>query len=163
MSASVQTYHDMHIVYHQLSHKQFDDLYKKTRSKFGAHLSEMKQVARNLVKLRKEKIATALVADQNPAPESAIWVDFLSRKTAFFPGPDKIASKFKQPAYYVHVTKPKRGHYQLLPILIPDDTENLIQEYASRLEKDIIEAPEYWLWSHRRWKHKFEDYNSETT
>lgn len=158
-SASIQTYHKMHIVYHELSNAHFDQLYKKTRSKFGAHLSEMKQVARNLIKLRNEKIATALVADQNPHPDSAVWVDFLHRKTAFFPGPEKIAQKFNQPVYYVHVTKIKRGYYQLLPVLIPDGEKNLIQEYASRLEKDILKKPEYWLWSHRRWKHKFEDYH----
>jgi KDO2-lipid IV(A) lauroyltransferase len=30
----------------------------------------------------------------------------------------------------------------------------IIQMYVSALEKEIIAAPEYWLWSHKRWKHK---------
>ncbi|HET6990868.1 MAG TPA: lipid A biosynthesis acyltransferase, partial [Bacteroidia bacterium] len=30
-----------------------------------------------------------------------------------------------------------------------------ITEKVTRLlEKDIIAQPEYWLWSHKRWKHK---------
>jgi KDO2-lipid IV(A) lauroyltransferase len=32
--------------------------------------------------------------------------------------------------------------------------EDLIKSYFAKLERDIKELPEYWLWSHKRWKHK---------
>ena len=31
----------------------------------------------------------------------------------------------------------------------------LVQE-RKRIEKDIINLPQYWLWTHKRWKHKKE-------
>jgi KDO2-lipid IV(A) lauroyltransferase len=30
----------------------------------------------------------------------------------------------------------------------------ITQAYMKKLEQDIIDAPEFWLWSHRRWKRK---------
>ena len=36
-----------------------------------------------------------------------------------------------------------------------ETTEGFIMEkHASLLENDIIKNPEYWLWTHKRWKHK---------
>jgi len=159
LAGCLQDGHQIHTVYHQLSNPYFDKLFIKSRSRFGAKLSEMKKVARNLVQLRNETIATTLVADQNPKPEQAIWVDFLNRKTAFFAGPSRIAEKFGHQVYYINIKKLKRGYYEAIPTKLNHDQKNIVQSYAIQLEKNIKQAPEYWLWSHRRWKHKYEDFN----
>ena len=31
-------------------------------------------------------------------------------------------------------------------------------DYARRLEATIQRAPQYWLWSHNRWKRTYEEY-----
>ncbi|MFT4545839.1 MAG: KDO2-lipid IV(A) lauroyltransferase, partial [Bacteroidia bacterium] len=30
----------------------------------------------------------------------------------------------------------------------------ITEDFTKRLEQDIINQPQYWLWSHKRWKHK---------
>jgi Kdo2-lipid IVA lauroyltransferase/acyltransferase len=157
----------IHIVYHQLSNPDFDKLMYNTRSRFGAYLSRMEDTLRSMVKQRSEIVATCLVADQNPSPENAYWIDFLNRKTAFFRGPFKLAHKFKQPCYYASIKKVSRGKYHSELVLLGDKDQELTEDelmhrYVELLEKDIREHPEFWLWSHRRWKHKYEDYAEKT-
>ena len=153
----------LHIVYHQLSNPEFDKLMYKTRSRFGAELSKMEDTLRSMIRLRNVPHTTCLVADQNPPPENAYWIDFLNRKTAFFRGPFKLAHKFKQPCYYLGMEKVKRGYYKMKPVLITSKDremteDELMEAYVRALENDIKANPAYWLWSHRRWKHKYEDY-----
>jgi KDO2-lipid IV(A) lauroyltransferase len=60
---------------------------------------------------------------------------------------------------YVSVKKIKRGYYNIFAETIveePDKTTDgeISEIHTRRLEKDIVEQPETWLWSHRRWKYK---------
>jgi len=53
----------------------------------------------------------------------------------------------------------KRGFYELTPELLFNDPTStaegeILETFTKRLEKDIIDDPVIWLWSHRRWKHK---------
>jgi len=46
--------------------------------------------------------------------------------------------------------------------LITDDPANethgkITEDFTKKLEQDIINKPQYWLWSHKRWKHKKEE------
>jgi KDO2-lipid IV(A) lauroyltransferase len=166
MASSAITPFKIHIVYHTLSNEYFDLLMQKTRSKFGAILSPMEQTIRTLIKHKDQAVATCLVADQNPVPETAYWADFLGRKTAFFKGPAKIAQKLNMPLYYVSVTKSKRGFYELNPMLLvknPNEysEEEIMDKYIQKLEEDIEKTPHLWLWSHRRWKHSFEKHEAK--
>jgi KDO2-lipid IV(A) lauroyltransferase len=60
---------------------------------------------------------------------------------------------------YAVLKKRRRGHYEIFIEVLTEDAsemkENALTEiFAKRLGKDILEEPPYWLWSHRRWKHK---------
>ena len=55
--------------------------------------------------------------------------------------------------------KVKRGYYELTFTLISDTPKeeangDIITKSALLLEKEIKNNPAYWLWSHKRWKHK---------
>jgi len=70
-----------------------------------------------------------------------------------------IAKKTNFPVLYMKITKPKRGYYNLeFSEIIENPAKyspnEITKIYMNCLEKDILEQPEYWLWSHRRWKHK---------
>lgn len=60
---------------------------------------------------------------------------------------------------FFNVKKIRRGYYNYNPELLFEHTSGL-PEYAiteghvRRLEEVIRENPEFWIWSHRRWKHK---------
>ncbi|HLC82415.1 MAG TPA: lipid A biosynthesis acyltransferase, partial [Bacteroidia bacterium] len=63
------------------------------------------------------------------------------------------------PVLYGRINKEKRGHYSFEFFETfdqPKETrEGEITELVTKLlEKDIIAAPQFWLWSHKRWKHK---------
>ena len=100
-----------------------------------------------------------MAADQSPSNvERAIWLDFLHHDTACIHGPEAYARKMNMPALYMKISKPRRGHYKLTFEKLIDNPQQyepgeITKLYFSRLEKDILECPEFWLWSHRRWKH----------
>ncbi|MBA3972565.1 MAG: hypothetical protein H0X46_10595 [Bacteroidetes bacterium] len=84
---------------------------------------------------------------------------FLNQDTGVLYGAEKFAKEYDQPVLYGRINKVKRGHYSFEfaeTTLHPKETaQGEITEMVTRmLEKDIIKDPQYWLWSHRRWKHK---------
>ena len=86
---------------------------------------------------------------------------FLHQDTAILTGPERIARKLNLPVIFLDTQKVKRGYYTVDMKLItenPKETpENYITErYARLLEKMILRDPAYWLWTHKRWKHKHE-------
>lgn len=149
----------LYVIYHPLSNPHFDKLMYKLRTRFGTKLYAMKDTMREMIRNRNEVNATAFIADQTPAPESAYWTTFLNQDTPVFWGTEKIAQKLNFPIVYVTVNRVKRGYYIVNSeylVLDPKSTrEGEISELHTRkLEKDIMAQPEIWLWSHRRWKHK---------
>ncbi|MCF0207644.1 MAG: lysophospholipid acyltransferase family protein, partial [Bacteroidales bacterium] len=96
--------------------------------------------------------------------KSAFWLDFLNHDTACIHGPEAYAKKMNLPALYMRISKPKRGHYTLTFEKLIDNPQQyepgeITRIYFKHLEDDINACPEYWLWSHRRWKHKRENYD----
>ena len=149
-------------IYKPLKDKYFDGLMLKLRTRYGVFPMPMHRTMRDLVMFRKRDVRTltAFIADQSPsAGENSFWTTFLNQDTDFYRGPEKIAVKFNMAVIFVHVKKIRRGYYEASCRLI---TENASEEepdyitsrYVEILEGIIREKPEYWLWSHRRWKHK---------
>jgi Kdo2-lipid IVA lauroyltransferase/acyltransferase len=152
-------YHTLYVIYHPLSNPHFNKLIVYMRTRLGNRLYAMSEVLRGMVRDRKELTATAFIADQTPQPHGAYWTNFLNQDTPVFTGTEKIAQKFKYPVIYLSIKRPKRGLYvmecELLVESPENTTENQISElHTKRLERDIRENPEIWLWTHRRWKHK---------
>jgi KDO2-lipid IV(A) lauroyltransferase len=131
----------------------------KMRTRFGTKLIAMKDTFREMLENKNELNATAFIADQTPAPESAYWTKFMNQDTPIFRGTELIARKINYPIVYATVKRVKRGEYVMYAELLCETpkatSEGEISEMHTRkLERDIIEQPEVWLWSHRRWKHK---------
>lgn len=99
-----------------------------------------------------------LAADQTPFQASKFWTMFLNQETPFFSGPEKIAWKTNQPVFFHHTKKLARGKYEVNFIELfaepgKEKPEDILLTYIDTMEQIIREKPEYWLWSHRRWKH----------
>jgi KDO2-lipid IV(A) lauroyltransferase len=148
------------VIYRPLRNIYFEKMLSKMRTRFGTRITATKNTMRDMVANRKNLTATALIADQTAnIPENAYWTTFLRQDTAVFMGPEKLAVKFNYPVVYMNVKRVKRGYYEIIPELMfskPQETmENEISEaFTRRLEKEIIQNPPIWLWSHKRWKHK---------
>ena len=121
---------------------------------------EKNSLLRQLVLLKKADahFTLGLISDQKPSPRNAhYWTTFLNQDTSFLDGGEMLAKKFDYVVTYVHMTCPKRGHYVARVDLITNDAPNtpenyITEQFARRLEANIIEQPEQWLWSHNRWK-----------
>jgi KDO2-lipid IV(A) lauroyltransferase len=153
-------YH-LHVIYKPQANPYFDRLIKKKRTRFGTGVIPINSVYRDMVKLKEKPrlYATVFITDQTPQPNNAYWTNFLNQETPVFLGTEVIAKKLNYPVVYISTKRTKRGFYEMTPELLcenPKDTAQgeLSEMHTKRLEKDIIEQPEIWLWSHRRWKHK---------
>ncbi len=154
---------DILVVYKPLSDKNFDHLINSIRSRFGTIMVPMKQTLRKLTEYKNKPHVLVLVGDQTPTwEESQYFTNFLNQATAIFLGVEKIAVKSDDAVIYFSIKRIKRGHYVSIvkPLMNnPRDTKEyeITNLHTHELEKLIREAPEYWLWSHRRWKLKPED------
>ena len=146
-------------IYHKLSSPFFEWFTKNMREKFGIQMITMENTLRGMIANKSKLTGTGFISDQTPSRENAHWIQFLNQDTPVFMGAEKIAKKFNYPVIYCHIIKPKRGYYEIKIDIItmePQTTPDfyITEKFNSLLEADIINQPEIWLWSHRRWKHK---------
>lgn len=153
------------VVYKPLTNDTFDKFFIRIRSRFGATLVAMKNIMRAMVKYKDEMIVSAFVADQTPVKhEATYFTTFLNQPTAFFLGVEKLARLNNSVVIFCDVVRIKRGYYSfnLIPLTEnPKETaeHEITLAYVQCLETMIRREPQYWLWSHRRWKFKPEDKN----
>lgn len=132
-----------------------------TRERFGAKSLQVNHSVRTALSFNTNERPSSLMlaADQTPPANSQFWTTFLNQETAFFTGPMKIAKKTNLPVIFHHTRKVGRGRYEVFHYKLIDnpaevEPEEILMAYVNRLEKIIQTEPEYWLWSHRRWKHQ---------
>jgi len=151
--------HKVLIPYHKMSNNYFNQLFYKSRTAFGSVFFPTFETFTMLKKEFEKPFVLFLANDQSAPPTKSYWTKFLNQDTTFFVGTEKIAKQLNLPVVYAHVTVPEKGHYTMTFEIITENpnqtTEGFIMEkHASLLENDIIKNPEYWLWTHKRWKHK---------
>jgi KDO2-lipid IV(A) lauroyltransferase len=150
------------IIFKPLQNKYFNRFINNQRSKHGIVLTPTHNVIRDIIINRKNNINTlsVFISDQIPAlGDIRYWTTFLNQDTAVFTGAGKIAAKYDMAIVFFHIQKVKRGYYNLDIELLFDHTAGLSETeitdgHVRKLEEIIIAKPEYWIWSHRRWKHK---------
>ncbi len=154
-------------IYKPLTNKTFDRLFIYLRSKGGGIPVSMKQTLRAISASRKagQPFMIYSVADQRPMPEDMhYWMDFLKRKAPVLTGWERIARKFNMAVVFADVSAPKRGFYRVKFQVLTEDAADtklysIADSYMKAVEKQVYRQPEYYLWSHRRWKFQPEDYN----
>ena len=146
-------------IYKPLSNALINDKIYTSRSKYGMHLISMKQTKKSF-EYGDEPKAIVFGSDQNPAnPKRAHWVQFLNQDTGVLFGVERYAKEYDWPVVFVSISKVKRGYYEVEYSLVTDNPNEephgkITEDFTKRLEQDIINQPQYWLWSHKRWKHK---------
>ena len=146
-------------IYKPLRNKKVNSHLLNVRKKFGMHLFPQDKTGFMVRNNINAPSVFTYISDQSPAgiPEQPYWIPFLNRLTACHSGAEVLAVKFNLPVYYLDVQKISRGKYkaEIKPVCMnPKDTEpgQITTKYMQMLEAIIKEKPEYWLWSHRRWK-----------
>lgn len=150
------------MVYNKMrNNKPMDDFLQDAREKWGGEAVQMGRAAKVTFQYfkKKEPVVVGLIADQSALASSQMWAMFMNREAAFFSGPVKIARKTNQPVFFQHAIRLGRGKYEYKYTLLVDepakmDDNELLLRYIGKMEEVIKSAPEYYLWSHNRWKHK---------
>lgn len=149
----------LYVIYHPLHNKGFDRLMYHMRTRHGTKLYTMQETSKSMFRDRHLLTATAFIADQTPSPERAYWMEFLHQDTPVFLGTEALAKKLGYPVMYISITRPRRGYYRMVVERLVTDPKNtregeITEVHTRRLERDIQDHPDLWLWTHRRWKHK---------
>ena len=147
-------------IYHKLSNKDFDRIMLENRAHFGCTNVEMRQTARFVNTLAQEGKMSIIgyIADQAPrAKDSHYFLPFLNHMTPVLTGTEKITKHYGHDAWFVRVTKVKRGYYEAEFVHMHEDPDSLpdfelTDIYYRLLEQEIHSQPELYLWTHKRFR-----------
>ncbi|MBK7764561.1 MAG: lysophospholipid acyltransferase family protein [Bacteroidetes bacterium] len=148
-------------IYMPLTNKAFDKLMFTIRSRANMKLIRVHDMQKEMASLQNQETLWGFIADQNPSdPKRVSWNDFMHRKTAFFKGPEFVARRYDNLIYFGEIIKLKRGYYEIKmkpAFEHPRETNEgeITEAYVRFFRGQHQTPPENWVWSHRRWKHKY--------
>ena len=153
---------DIYGAYTKLNNKYFEKAVRESRQKFGINGFKTSEMVRGMQQRfsNKEQGAYILLSDQSPQPHKTYyWRAFFNIKVPVHTGAEMLAKKFDLVVINYVTKKVKRGYYKTTFQLItenPKDFENyqITDLYTELTEKNILEQPEFYLWSHKRFKHR---------
>ncbi|MBQ8222686.1 MAG: lysophospholipid acyltransferase family protein [Bacteroidales bacterium] len=147
------------------TNKVFEKLINRARTRYGTEVVFHDNVREVMAYHENNNIPAAymILSDQNPSnPKRCYVAEFLNQKTGFIRGSEGFARKYDIPVLYYKVIKEKLGRYRIDVEVITEHPNELpdgaiMQRYTELLEGTIKSEIPFWLWSHRRWKHNFDD------
>lgn len=142
----------------KLTNQEFNRLTNERRSRFGINIIHADNIREEFATLANANTATLFLSDQYPGGATkGYFKKFLNKPSYFLYGAEKYARQYNLPVLYARFERVKQGSYKIHLTEItdkPNDTDYgfIIEEYVRLLEQNILEQPEIWLWSHKRWK-----------
>jgi KDO2-lipid IV(A) lauroyltransferase len=159
LSLPKQLKHTTYSLYQPLKNKFFDEILLNSRKRNGMKLIKTRDIFKFFQEKNNNPKLMVIVNDQSPTnKQKAYWNTFLNQDTGWNVGPEKLAKKYNYVVLFGHSKKIKRGVYEVEFSLVTEtpqktNDEYITDKYASILEEIIKKKPEFWLWSHKRWKH----------
>ena len=148
----------MDCAYKPLHSAAADAQLRLVRTRFGGRMVMAKRLLREIARRRGTATVIGLLADQVPASaDRRLWLTFLGRDTAFYPGPGQIAQSTGYAAYFPAIRRLRRGYYEaeFQPLCAASEkisAEEFTRRYAAACERQVLASPSDWMWTHRRWK-----------
>jgi KDO2-lipid IV(A) lauroyltransferase len=107
-----------------------------------------------------ELFTIGIASDQSPMLSRARhWHKFMGIMVPVHVGGEELSKEHNLIPVFIKVKRLKRGFYQGTfkvlsenPKQVPD--YGITEMFLKEAEQTIIEAPEYYLWTHKRWKHR---------
>ncbi|SHH76590.1 lysophospholipid acyltransferase family protein [Flavobacterium defluvii] len=149
-------------VYKKLANPYFDKLVRKIRSKYNTEMIETRKAIPTMAQNQRKGILSmyGLASDQSPKLDRIFHsMKFMGIEVPVHTGAEMLAKKYDLSVIMVKVKKVSRGHYEATFLPIADDPKeyenfDITEKYLKEVEKQIYEAPEFYLWTHKRWKHR---------
>ena len=157
------------LIYHPLRNDLFDRLFISIRQSMGGVCVPKKDILRYLVTFKRQNLMNIFgyIADQSPRYRNIhLWLPFMNHDTPVFTGAERLMRKMNNAVFYVDMQRPSRGKYvctfRLMtktPAKLPEF--EITRRFFALLEDNIRRAPQYYLWSHDRWKRTREQFDKE--
>jgi KDO2-lipid IV(A) lauroyltransferase len=152
-----------------LDNRYINDYLMAARENRGLRLLYKKGATEHAGEILQSGGALCFIADQN-AGRKGVFVDFFGRKASTYKSIGLLAMEYEVPILvgYARRTSPD-FEYKLgvQRIIYPEEWADrddplrwVTQEYTAAIEAFIREAPEQYLWAHRRWKTRPRDERS---
>ena len=149
-------------IYKKLANPYFDKLVRDIRSRFKANLITTKETIPVIIENNRNKLLSiyGFASDQSPKISSAFhWQKFMGIEVPVHTGAEMLSKKYDMNVIFLKVTKVKRGYYQAIFEVLSENAKEvpnyeITDKFLKLVEQQILEAPEYYLWTHKRWKHK---------
>ena len=167
LAVSGQIKHSPMALYSPLNNKFWNKKITDSRSRFGLQMLRIDPILQKLRTQKDDRFAVIFASDQSPRKSQlAHFTHFLNQETAVAYGAERMAREFDMPVIAGSNLKVNRGYYKVIYTLISDDHSQfrkgeITAAFTRQLEKDILGAPQYWLWSHKRWKHQKSEHKTD--
>ena len=161
--SDAQVKHHMVGIYSPMSNKFFDDKFLKSRQRFGLEMISKKLVKEGFEEKKELLTGTLFATDQSPTYSKRVhWTRFLNQTTPVLLGAERFSREYNFPVIYAYLKKTGRGYYEMKFTLLESDPVQthdgeITEKHTRWLEKQINETPQYWLWTHKRWKRKMKE------
>ena len=148
-------------IYHKLRNKAMDKIMKAIRERMGSICVERYNTVRFMASAMKDNRTCIIgfLADQSPKKrEVKYFINFLNHIIPVITGTEKATKHFGYNALFLNTKRVKRGYYECELSSLHNDPESLTDYeltdlYYKRLECEIIRHPEFYLWTHNRFKY----------
>ncbi|MSP84227.1 MAG: lipid A biosynthesis acyltransferase [Flavobacteriaceae bacterium] len=149
-------------VYKKINNRYFDKLVRDIRSKFKATLITTKEtISVMATNSRINNLGLyGLISDQSPKLGSFFhWNKFMGIEVPIHTGGEMLAKKYNMNVIFLRTKKVKRGYYEATFEILSENAKEvpnyeITDQFLKLVEQQIYEQPEYYLWSHKRWKHR---------
>jgi len=160
LSMNKHTKYQGYAIYKQINNDYFDRLVRRIRSRYRAELIRTRDTREAIQRHQEQgiKAVYGFASDQSPRISRAQhWTEFLGVYSPIHTGAETLAKRFDMNVIFLKVRKIRRGFYEATFEQMTDDVRSLPDyalsvDFMKRVEEQIRQAPEYYLWTHKRWK-----------
>lgn len=148
--------------YTKLQNKYFEKVVRTSREKFGVIGYKTSDTVKGMAENYKNNFQSLyiLLSDQSPmVHKTHYWQNFFGVKVPVHTGAEMLSKKFDLVVINYVSKKIKRGYYEVEFELITDNPRDfkdyeITDRFLQLTESNIQKQPEFYLWSHNRFKHK---------
>ena len=149
-------------IYTPLKDKELENLTIKSRARHGMKLISRYNALNDIRDLEKSgsNYMYGFMADQSPQIRKInYWTRFLGVEVPAFTGAERMAKELNIPVVFAKMSKLSRGKYEMRLELIAENPNEfkdfeITEKYLRLVEKQIHEKPDYYFWTHNRFKHR---------
>lgn len=162
MSLNLVVDYKGYAAYTKVNNYYFNKKILKTRERFDVVLTQTSKTIMAIEYNKKNNVQAmyGLLSDQSPLlKKTHYWAKYLNVKVPMHTGAEMLAKKYDMNMVFMKTKKLKRGFYETTFSLITKEPTkykdyDLTDIFIKKVEEQIYDQPEYYFWTHKRFKHK---------